>query len=83
MLDGKIEREARRVFMQQFNAAYARLKADPKAWAAYQQEQRELEGTLGDGLPDDDWSDLLTLEPEQIEFVVGDEDGPRGEILTP
>lgn len=32
------------------NAAYADLRRDPAAWAAYQAECAELDGTLMDGL---------------------------------
>ena len=37
----------------------AQMKADPAAWAAYQAEAAELDGTVGDGLEnDEDWSGL-------------------------
>jgi predicted DNA-binding protein len=65
-----VEEEARRRFMQEFNAAYARLKADPEAWAAYRTELAEWDATLSDGLdPNDDWSDLLAAGPDGVEFV--------------
>ena len=50
-----IERERRRAFFDEAEAAYARLQADPVAWADYQAEIRSLEGTLLDGLEDDLW----------------------------
>lgn len=37
--------------MQQVHAAYARLQADPEAWADYQAELAEWDTTVGDGLP--------------------------------
>jgi predicted DNA-binding protein len=65
-----VEEEARRRFMEEFNAAYARLKADPEAWAAYKRELAEWDATLSDGLdPNDDWSDLLAAGPDGVEFV--------------
>lgn len=38
--------------MQQVHAAYARLRADPEAWADYQAELAAWATTVGDGLPD-------------------------------
>jgi hypothetical protein len=65
-----VEEEATRRFWQQFNAAYARLNADPEAWAAYKAEQAEWDGTVADNLdPDDDWSDLIAAGPDGVEFV--------------
>ena len=50
------EAEERR-FWREYRDGVARLKADPDAWASYEAESRELEGTLADGLePDEDWS---------------------------
>ena len=42
----------RKRFMQEFNAAYARLQADPEAWAEELEERRLYENTLMDGLED-------------------------------
>ena len=50
-----IERERRRRFLEAANADYARLQADPDAWADYQAELASMEGTLMDGLEDDPW----------------------------
>ena len=67
-----VEEEARRRFMEEFNEAYARLKGDPAAWAAYRSEQAEWDATVTDGLdPDDDWSDLLAAGTDGVEFVEG------------
>ena len=50
------EAEERR-FWREYQDGMARLKADPKAWASYVEEGRELEGTLADGLEaDEDWT---------------------------
>jgi hypothetical protein len=42
----------RRRFLDECNAAYARLKADPKAWKKELAERRAWDATLGDGLED-------------------------------
>jgi hypothetical protein len=56
-LDDVAEREYRRAFFAQLNAAVERIRSDPEAWADYQAENRALEGTLMDGLePGEDWS---------------------------
>jgi AbrB family looped-hinge helix DNA binding protein len=39
------------------NAAYARLRQDPLAWADEIGERRELEATLLDGLEDEPWEE--------------------------
>ncbi len=41
-------------FLDAANAAFAALRADPVAWEAELQERRIWEGTLADGLEDDD-----------------------------
>ena len=76
VLERAVESEARRVFMERFNASYARLKADPAARAAYETEQLALEGTLADGLVDEDWRELLSAQPEEVEFVAPGDDAP-------
>jgi predicted DNA-binding protein len=45
-----IESYRREVFMDQFNAAYAALRADSKAWAQEQKERAAWDATLEDGL---------------------------------
>lgn len=55
VLTDLIERERRRRLFDDGDAAYARLREDPAAWAEYQEELRSLEGTLMDGLEDDPW----------------------------
>jgi hypothetical protein len=42
----------RRRFLDECNRAYARLKADPKAWRDEQAERRAWDVTLNDGLED-------------------------------
>jgi hypothetical protein len=55
LLADLIERERRRAFLAAANEDYARLRADPEAWADYQAEIKSMEGTLMDGLEDDPW----------------------------
>ena len=43
---------SRRRLLQQGNEAYARLRADPGAWAEELEERRAWESTLSDGLDD-------------------------------
>lgn len=50
VLHQAVEAYRRRVFLEQVNAAYGKLKADPKAWAELQRERDEWDATLGDGL---------------------------------
>ncbi len=50
-----IERERRRRLFDEADAAYARLEADPEAWADYQAELRSMGGSQMDGLKDDPW----------------------------
>jgi len=40
----------RKRFMEEFNSAYARLGADPEAWAEELEERQLYENTLMDGL---------------------------------
>ncbi len=75
VLDRAIEQEARRVFWQQFHEAVDRLRSNAEAWATYQAEGKELEGTLADGLnEDEDWSLLTDAQPDEIEFVDPEEE---------
>ena len=50
VLDDAIKYYRRDKFMDEVNAAYARLKADPVAWKAELDERIIWEGTLMDGL---------------------------------
>ena len=42
----------RQRFLEECNQAYARLKADPKAWKKELAERRAWDATIGDGLED-------------------------------
>ena len=50
VLDVALENYRRQQFLQQANLAYAALAEDPAASAAYRDEMKSLDGTLGDGL---------------------------------
>lgn len=53
LLDEAVEELRRKRFFEQMNAAYARLKADPRASKEEQADRAAWEGTLGDGLEAD------------------------------
>jgi hypothetical protein len=48
-----IDQLYRKRFLEECNAAYARLKEDPKAWAEELRERKAWEQTLADGLEDE------------------------------
>lgn len=50
LLDEAVEALRRQRFLEQVNAAYADLRSDPMEWEAVQQERREWDATLADGL---------------------------------
>lgn len=50
VVEDAIETERRRVFMEQFNAGYARLRADPERWDEVLSERRLWDRTLKDGI---------------------------------
>ena len=50
LLDEAVEALRRQRFLEQVNAAYAILRADPGTWAAVERERRAWDATLGDGL---------------------------------
>jgi hypothetical protein len=50
VLDEAVEALRRQRFLEQVNAAYAGLRADPHAWKAVEHERRAWEATLADGL---------------------------------
>ena len=68
VIERAVEEEERRLFWRWFHEAVEGLRADPRRWAAYQAELRDLEGTLMDGLdPDEDWQWLMDAAPDAIE----------------
>jgi len=50
ILDEAIDQYPRDKFLDEVNAAYARLRADPKAWKEELAERQDWNGTLIDGL---------------------------------
>ena len=50
ILDSAIQSYRRQIFLKRTNQAYARLKRNTKAWAAYQSELAEWDGCASDGL---------------------------------
>lgn len=50
LLDEAVEALRRQRFLEQLNAAYAGLRADPHAWEAIEAERRAWDATLADGL---------------------------------
>jgi hypothetical protein len=50
LLDEAVEALRRQRFLEQVNAAYATLRADPRAWKAIEAERRAWDATLPDGL---------------------------------
>jgi hypothetical protein len=52
VLSEAIDELYRKRFLDDCNRAYARLKANPKAWQQELEERRTWDGTLSDGLKD-------------------------------
>jgi len=58
VLEKAIEAYRRQRFLEQVNAAYAALRADPEAWRVELEERRSWDATLMDGIDeeeDDAW----------------------------
>jgi predicted transcriptional regulator len=50
LLEEAVEELRRQSFLEQVNAACARLRADPDEWKSVEAERREWDATLADGL---------------------------------
>ncbi len=50
MLDRAIEDERRRLLLERTNRAYAKLRANKRAWKQWRNELRKLDATLNDGI---------------------------------
>ena len=50
LLDEAVEALRRQRFLEQLNAAYVTLRADPSAWEAIEADRRAWDVTLADGL---------------------------------
>ena len=62
VVERAIEQYRRQCFVEAINAGYAELRADPEAWAAYQEELSAWDATLLDGLEPDDAASLARPE---------------------
>jgi hypothetical protein len=64
LLDQAVEDYRRKAFLEAVNAAYAAVRADPKAWAEVEEERRSMAGSLMDGLdPNERWGEDGDLLP--------------------
>lgn len=50
LIDLAVKKYEDQILLEEINEGYARLKADKKAWKDELKERQELEGTVGDGL---------------------------------
>ncbi len=58
LLDKALDAYRRKLFFEQLNAGYAKLRADPQAWAEHLAERKLWDATLMDGLePDEHWTE--------------------------
>ena len=62
VVERAIEQYRRQCFVEAINTGYAELRADPEAWAAYQEELGAWDATLLDGLERDDAATLARPE---------------------
>jgi hypothetical protein len=53
LLDAAVEAYRRRLFLEETNAAFARLRLDPEDWAAVGEERAAWEPSLADGVEDE------------------------------
>jgi predicted DNA-binding protein len=53
ILSEAVEFYRRQHFLEEANAAFATLRADPEAWASEKEERTAWDATLSDGLQDD------------------------------
>jgi predicted DNA-binding protein len=58
-----VDHYRRNVFFDAFDAAVARLRGDPAAWAEELADRNALEGTLEDGLEPEEWTDADFTHP--------------------
>ncbi len=67
VLDKALDAYRRKLFFEQLNAGYAKLRADPQAWADELEERKLWDATLMDGLdPSERWTDDgRCVTPEQ------------------
>lgn len=63
IVDQAVDRLERHRFFEELNRQVAALRADPVAWAEYEAERAEWDGTLMDGLRDDPYYTQDDPEP--------------------
>jgi hypothetical protein len=54
VLEEAVEEYRRKRYIEDLNASYAELRNDPEAWKAVETERALWDGTLMDGLPEDE-----------------------------
>jgi hypothetical protein len=57
VVEKAIDELKRKQFFEEFNAAYAALRSDPKAWAEELEERQYSAGALTNDEPDEVWSE--------------------------
>lgn len=67
VLDKALDAYRRKLFFEQMNAGYAKLRANSEAWAEHLAERKLWDATLMDGLdPDERWTEEgRCLTPEE------------------
>jgi hypothetical protein len=80
ILDRAVEEYRRERLMDEVNAAYAALRADPEAWADWQRELAVWDATLMDGLdPNERWT--ADGEVTYVERATDDQSGPGRDLV--
>lgn len=54
VMEEAVEQLRRQMFWDEFDRAYTAVREDPQAWAEESELRDELDGTLADGMEDDD-----------------------------
>lgn len=54
LIDLALKKYEEQILLEEINEGYARLKADKKDWEEELKERQEIEGTVGDGLENDE-----------------------------
>jgi len=52
ILEEAVELYRRKLFLEEVNGAFARLRKDPRAWGEEEEERAAWKGTLSDGIED-------------------------------
>ena len=75
LLEKAVEAYQRQRFYDDLDAAYARLRNDPEAWAAEREERAEWDSVLMDGIPHDErWGSVsdatLAAVEQRLRFLL-------------